>query len=80
MNRLIIFLKGFIKGFRNFSHVITDAVNFVMLFFLYLIGIGIVSIVSKLLGKRFMDLKSSGSSWVIRKLKKRPIEEYYRLF
>ena len=80
MNRLIIFLKGFIKGFRNFSHVITDAVNFVMLFFLYFIGIGVVSITSKLLGKNFMDLKSNGSSWVVRKLRKRPIEEYYRLF
>ena len=36
--------------------------------------------IRKLFGKHFMDLKSSGSSWVVRKLKKRPIEEYYRLF
>lgn len=80
MNALIVFFRGFRQGFRNFSHVITDIVNFVFLFLVYFIGVGVVSIISKLLGKHFMDLKNNGSSWVERKLKKRPIEEYYRLF
>jgi len=80
MNKLIIFLKGLRQGFRNFSHLLTDVVNFVLLLIVYLIGIGIVSIISKLFGKRYLDLKSNGSSWVVRKLKKKPIEEYYRLF
>ncbi|MBS3113799.1 hypothetical protein J4448_01735 [Candidatus Woesearchaeota archaeon] len=80
MNNAVVFFKGFKQGFRNFSHLITDIVNFVLLFIVYFTGIGIVSIISKLFGKHFMDLKSSGSSWVVRKLKKRPIEEYYRLF
>ena len=80
MNKAVIFLKGFKQGFRNFSHLITDIVNFILLFIVYFIGVGIVSIIAKLVGRHFIDLKSSGSSWVERKLKKSPIEEYYRLF
>lgn len=80
MNRAIVFLKGFKKGFRNFSHLITDIVNFILLFFVYFIGIGIVSIIGKLFGKHFMDLKFSSSSWVENKLKTKPLEGYYRLF
>ncbi len=80
MDKLKTFFAGFWKGFRNFSHVITDVVNFILLFAVYAVGVGIVSIIAKLLGKHFMDLKSSGSSWVIRNLKKRPVEEYYRMF
>ena len=80
MNISKIFFAGFKQGFRNFSNVVTDTINFILLFVVYIVGIGSVSLVSKLFGKHFLDLKSSGSSWVIRKLKKRPIEEYYRMF
>lgn len=80
MNKAAIFFKGFKQGFRNFSHLITDIINFVLLFTVYFIGIGIVSIIAKLLGKHFIDLKNTGTSWVTRKLKKMPIEEYYRMF
>lgn len=80
MNKAVVFFKGFKQGFRNFSHLVTDTINFVLLFFVYFIGIGIVSIISKLFGKHFMDLKFSGSSWIVRKLKTSPIKEYCRLF
>ena len=80
MSNLKLFIRGFMKGFRNFSHVITDVVNFIFLLIVYIFGIGPVSIISKAFGKHFMDLKKSGSSWVKRDLKKRPIEEYYRSF
>lgn len=80
MSAIKIFFAGFKNGFRNFSYVITDIVNFILLFIVYFTGVAVVSIIAKLLGKHFMDLNSNGSSWIIRKLKKRPIEEYYRLF
>lgn len=80
MRNFKIFFIGVKRGFRNFSHIITNIINFILLFFVYIFGIGIVSVISKLLGKHFLDLKSKGSSWIIRKLKKRPMEEYYRLF
>lgn len=80
MKNAVIFFKGFVQGFRNFSRWITDIINFILLFIVYFIGIGVVSVVSKLLGKHFLDLKNSGSSWVMRNLKKRPIKEYFRAF
>lgn len=75
-----IFFRGFKQGFGNFSHLITDIVNFILLSVVYFIGVGIVSLVAKLAGKHFLDLKSNSSSWIERKLKKRPIREYYRMF
>lgn len=80
MNKAAIFIKGFKQGFRSFSLLITDIVNFILLSIVYFIGVGIVSIIAKMLGKHFIDLKNNGSSWVARKLKKRPMEEYYRMF
>ncbi len=80
MNEIKIFFCGLKQGFRNFSHIITSIVNFVFLLIVYILGIGPVSIISKIRGKHFIDLKKSGSSWVKRDLKKRPIEEYYRSF
>lgn len=78
--KLKIFGTGLKHGFRNFSHLITDVINFVLLLLVYITGVGIVSVISKISGKHFLDLKSKGPSWVTRKLKKRPIEEYYRMF
>lgn len=80
MIEIKIFFAGFRHGFRRFSHVVTDIVNFILLFIVYFTGVAAVSIIAKLLGKHFMDLSRNGSSWVARKLKKRPIGEYYRLF
>ncbi len=80
MSEIKIFFMGLKQGFRNFSHIIADIINFILLFFVYVFGIGIVSAISKLFGKHFLDLKSKGSSWKIRDLKKMPIEEYYRSF
>ena len=80
MNKLKIFFAGFKDGFRNVSNRITDIINFIFLFVVYFIGIGVVSIISKMFGKHYLDLKKNGSSWIVRKLKKKPIEDYYRLF
>lgn len=80
MSRIGVFFIGIKHGAKNFSCVVTDIINFVLLLFVYVVGIGIVSMISKLLGKYFIDLKGTKSSWVIRKLKKGPIEEYYRTF
>ena len=69
-------------GFRNFSHVITDIINFALLLAVYFIGIGIVSAISKLSGKHFLDIKkqNKSSNWHEHKVTKQPIEDYYRTF
>jgi len=76
------FFRGFREGFKGFAFKVTDAINFVLLFFVYFIGVGITSIIAKIFGKHFLDLKfkDKKSYWVKRKLESRAIERYYKQF
>ena len=82
MNDMIIFFKGAKKGFKNFSHTITDIISFFLLFIAYVLGIGPVSIISKLFKKHFLDLKKQNrkSNWHEHRLEKQPLVKYYRTF
>jgi hypothetical protein len=76
-------LKGFKQGMRAFGDSIAVIVNSVLLAVVYLLGVGLTSIVCRLFLKRFLDLKPSKHAttyWVDINLKKRPIEEHYRQF
>ena len=75
-----LFYLGFKRGFKNFSYSITDIFNFILLFFVYFIGIAAVSLISRLISKHFLDLSNKGSSWITKKLSAKPIEEYCRSF
>ena len=77
------FFKGFKKGTELFGKNISIIVNTALLFIVYIIGVGLTSLIAKLFGKHFMDLKISKkkkSYWSKLDLKKRPEEEYYRMF
>lgn len=67
---------------KPISNVISNLVNFILLLIIYFTAIGIVSIVSKLFGKHFLELKKSNikSNWYEHKVTKQPIEKYYRTF
>ena len=82
MNKINLFLKGFLQGFKNFGHTITNIINFFLLLTAYILGIGIVSVISKLAGKHFLELKkqNKNSNWHEHKVTKQPIEKYYRTF
>lgn len=83
MRELKQFFNGFRKGSKNFSYNITVIVNSILLFFVYLIGVGFTSLFAKLFGKHFLDMKLSKKRetyWSDLNLKKKPIEEYYRQF
>ena len=82
MNKINLFFKGLQQGFKNFGHTITGVINFFMLLIVYILGIGIISIISKLVGKHYLDLKKSGSksNWHEHKVTKQPLEKYYRTF
>ena len=82
MNEIKNFFSGAKDGFREFSHTINNAVTFVLLLAVYIFGIGIVSIFSKLAGKHHLELKktASKSSWHEHKVTKEPIEKYFRTF
>ncbi len=77
------FFKGFKKGMESFGKNIAGIINAALLIIVYLIGVGLTSIIAKLFGKHFMDTKLSKkkkSYWSDLNLKKRPIEEFYRMF
>ena len=83
MQAVRIFISGFVAGFKDFGQGITKVVNFVLLFFVYFIGVGITWLFAKMAGKHFLAVKKEQekkSYWIEEKVGKRKEEEYYRSF
>lgn len=77
------FFTNLEKGMLCFRRSLTFIVNTILLLIVYFIGIGITSIIAKLLGKHFLETKSSDKKetyWSDLDLKTKPIENYYRQF
>jgi len=76
------FFKGFQKGMKDFGFLLPHIINSVLLFVVYLVGVGLTSLVAKLVGKHFLELSQSNtdSYWTDLNLKKKKKEEYYRQF
>ena len=61
--------------------VISAVINFILLGIVYFTAVGAVSIISKLFGKHFLNLKpKKDSNWIEHKITKEPKENYYRMF
>lgn len=82
MTELRQFYRGFKKGMRDFGQNIALIINTILLSFVYLIGVGLTSIVAKIFRKHFLDMKlhKDGTYWSKLNLKKKSINEYYRQF
>ena len=76
------FAIGLKEGFVSFGYLITNVINFVLLFFVYFVGIGLTSIFAKIFGKHFLDLgsKDKKTYWVDHKVTKQKMGAYYRTF
>jgi hypothetical protein len=76
------FWSGFKKGFHEFGDTIKNSINFILLLFAYIIGVGFSSIlVRRIMGKKFMRLYPEGkSNWTKVKIGTERKEEYYRQF
>ncbi len=76
------FFIGLKEGFKQFGNFITNITNFILLFFVYFIGVGLTSIVAKISKKHFLDLKKENkeSYWKELNLTTQPKENYYRQF
>lgn len=77
-----LFVKGFVTGFKNFGHKVTNTINFILLLPVYFVGVGITSLTAKLSKKKFLDLDQKGQKtyWKERNLEKQPLENYYKQF
>jgi len=74
-------LKDIKEGYKMFGDDIASIVNFILLTFVYFLGVGITSIVAKISRKHFLELKTERNSyWSELNLSKRTKEEYYRQF
>ena len=82
MRELKKFFRGFRKGMRKFGYGIALIINTILLFFVYLIGVGFTSITAKIFRKHFLEIKLSKKEtyWSDLNLKKKSIEDYYRQF
>ena len=93
LNKILGSLKSLKSLFKKISEFMSGVINFILLFFVYFIGIGIVSIVMKLFGKHFLEMRRQNkiannkilsnnklSNWQGHKLTKQPLEDYYRTF
>ena len=66
-----------------FSSRIALLVNSIILFFVYIIGVGLSSVLAKITGKQFLTLhlnKNAATYWENLDIKKKPLKEYYRQF
>jgi len=50
------FLKGFKEGFKEFGEAITAIINFILLLIVYLIGVGITTIIARISKQKLLDL------------------------
>ena len=77
------FFSGVREGFTFFGECITTLVNSILLAIVYLIGVGLTSLVSRLFRKSFIDLglkPKSESYWIDASQKKRALDDNYRQF
>jgi len=82
MKELKQFFRGFKKGMANFGQGIAILINTILLTFVYLLGVGLTSILAKIFRKNFLELKlyKKNTYWSELRLKRKPIQEYYRQF
>jgi len=77
------FINGFKKGMREFGNNAIMIINSCLLALVYIIGVGISSILAKIFRKKFLDIKiekDRKSYWTDIETKNNKMEEHYRQF
>jgi hypothetical protein len=69
------------RGFQDFGHDIAGLVNTVFLFIAYVLGVGLTSLVAKMVGKHFLNCKPRAKTYWQPVREQTPTEdELYRQF
>jgi len=77
------FFTGIKEGFELYGEVIILVINSILLSFVYIFGIGVTSIIAKLSGKRFLDLRTDKelkSYWKASDTSNKELNDYYKQF
>jgi hypothetical protein len=68
------------SGMKKFGSDISIIVNTILLFVVYIIGVGITALVAKIVRKHFLVLKPKGKTLWIDAKKEQTEESHYRQF
>lgn len=71
------------NGQKNFGEDIQSIINFIMLTFVYFLGVGLTSVFAKIFGKHFLNLnisKAKETYWQNYDKGNQKMEEYYKQF
>jgi len=77
------FYRGFKRGMHEFGQTLATLVNTILLFIVYIIGVGITALWAKITKKKFLTLKpqkEKQSYWGDLNIKTRSKERHYRQF
>ena len=75
------FIQDFKEGQKLFGETIAVLINSVLLTIVYIVGVGLTSIVAKVFGKHFLEFKRDDRSyWKELDLNVNSVEEYYKQF
>ena len=78
--------KKLFESFKSFlghlGRIISGIVSFILLAIVYFTGIGSISVVMRLFGEHFLDIKKQKkeSNWQEHKVEKQSLEHYYKTF
>ena len=81
--QLTSLFKGFKEGFRKFGHLIANTINFVLLLIVFIFGIGLVSVLSKIFRKKYLEMKPKNklkSYWTKVNIGTKNKEDYLKPF
>lgn len=79
----MLFFKGLREGMQSFGKIVNKGVASIALFIAYVVGIGLVAMMAKLFGKKFLHLeldKKAPTYWEESKIGKRTKEELEKPF
>ena len=78
---LMLFFDGFYDGMKSFGAAIIAITNFILLLPVYILGVGLVSLIARIVGKHFLNIKKEKKKTYWDDKTERPkFEDFYRQF
>ena len=83
MGKIQLLFSGIYTGLGKFGSIVSSIINLIFLFIVFVLGIGVVSLIAKLVGKKFLTIKMDkklNTYWQDTIMTKRKKEDYYKPF
>lgn len=83
MVKMRLLFKGIYEGMGRFGKLVSSIINIFLLLLVFVFGVGLVSIFSRIFGKKYLEMnldKNSKTYWQDSIIGKRKKEDYYKPF